>query len=135
MRVRGIHHVGVAVSDLEEAIATYRRLFDARLERRDALEEQGVVAASLFVGESRVELLEPTGEDTPVGRFLAKRGPGMHHVALETDDVAVALEDLVAAGAQLIDEAPRRGLFGLEVAFVHPDAVHGVLTEVVSSGS
>jgi methylmalonyl-CoA epimerase len=135
VRVRGIHHVGVAVSDLEEAIATYRRLFDARLERRDALEEQGVVAASLFVGESRVELLEPTGEDTPVGRFLAKRGPGMHHVALETDDVAVALEDLVAAGAQLIDEAPRRGLFGLEVAFVHPDAVHGVLTEVVSSGS
>jgi len=135
VRVRGIHHVGVAVSDLEEAIATYERLFDARLERRDALEEQGVEAASLLVGESRVELLVPTGDDTPVGRFLAKRGPGMHHVALETDDVAAALEDLVAAGAKLIDEEPRRGLFGLEVAFVHPDAVHGVLTEVVSSGS
>lgn len=134
MRVRGIHHVGVAVADLEEAIATYERLFRARLERRDRLEDQGVVAASLFVGESRVELLEPTGEDTPVGRFLAKRGPGMHHVALETDDVAAVLEDLVAAGATLIDEAPRQGLFGLEVAFVHPDAVHGVLTEVVSSG-
>ena len=133
MRVRGIHHVGVAVSDLEEAIATYERLFDARLERRDALAEQGVEAASLLVGESRVELLVPTGDDTPVGRFLAKRGPGMHHVALETDDVAAALENLVAAGAQLIDEAPRRGLFGLEVAFVHPDAVHGVLTEVVCS--
>jgi len=135
VRVRGIHHVGVAVSDLEEAIATYERLFDARLERRDALEEQGVEAASLLVGESRVELLVPTGDDTPVGRFLAKRGPGMHHVALETDDVAAALEDLVAAGVKLIDEEPRRGLFGLEVAFVHPDAVHGVLTEVVSSGS
>ena len=134
MRVRGIHHVGVAVADLEEAIATYERLFRARLERRDALEDQGVLAASLLVGESRVELLEPTGEDTPVGRFLAKRGPGMHHVALETDDVAAVLEDLVAAGAKLIDEAPRQGLFGLEVAFVHPDAVHGVLTEVVSSG-
>jgi methylmalonyl-CoA epimerase len=134
VRVRGIHHVGVAVADLEEAIATYERLFRARLERRDALEDQGVVAASLLVGESRVELLEPTGEDTPVGRFLAKRGPGMHHVALETDDVAAVLEDLVAAGAKLIDEAPRQGLFGLEVAFVHPDAVHGVLTEVVSSG-
>jgi len=133
VRVRGIHHVGVAVSDLEEAIATYERLFDARLERRDALAEQGVEAASLLVGESRVELLVPTGDDTPVGRFLAKRGPGMHHVALETDDVAAALENLVAAGAQLIDEAPRRGLFGLEVAFVHPDAVHGVLTEVVCS--
>ena len=134
VRVRGIHHVGVAVADLEEAIATYERLFQARLERRDMLEDQGVVAASLLVGESRVELLEPTGEDTPVGRFLAKRGPGVHHVALETDDVAAVLEHLVAAGAKLIDEAPRQGLFGLEVAFVHPDAVHGVLTEVVSSG-
>jgi methylmalonyl-CoA epimerase len=134
VRVRGIHHLGVAVSDLEEAIATYERLFDARLERRDALAEQGVDAVSLFVGESRVELLAPTGEDTPVGRFLAKRGPGMHHLALETDDVEAALRELVASGAQLIDEIPRRGLFGLEVAFVHPSAVHGVLTEVVSSG-
>jgi len=135
VRVRGIHHVGVAVADLEEAIATYERLFQARLERRDMLEDQGVMAASLLVGESRVELLEPTGEDTPVGRFLAKRGPGVHHVALETDDVAAVLEDLAATGAKLIDDAPRQGLFGLEVAFVHPDAVHGVLTEVVSSGS
>jgi methylmalonyl-CoA epimerase len=134
VRVRGIHHLGVAVSDLEEAIATYERLFDARLERRDALAEQGVDAVSLFLGESRVELLAPTGEDTPVGRFLAKRGPGMHHLALETDDVEAALRELVASGAQLIDEIPRRGLFGLEVAFVHPSAVHGVLTEVVSSG-
>lgn len=134
MRVRGIHHLGVAVSDLEEAIATYERLFDARLERRDALAEQGVDAVSLLVGESRVELLAPTGEDTPVGRFLARRGPGMHHLALETDDVEAALRELVASGAQLIDEKPRRGLFGLEVAFIHPTAVHGVLTEVVSSG-
>ncbi len=134
MRVDSIHHLGVAVSDLDEAIATYERLFDARLERRDSLEEQGVDAASLLVGESRIELLAPTGDDTPVGRFLARRGPGMHHVAVETDDVHRALRDLVASGAQLIDEAPRRGLFGLEVAFVHPSSVHGVLTEVVSSG-
>jgi methylmalonyl-CoA/ethylmalonyl-CoA epimerase len=134
VRVRGIHHLGVAVSDLEEAIATYERLFDARLERRDALAEQGVDAVSLLVGESRVELLAPTGDDTPVGRFLARRGPGMHHLALETDDVEAALRELAASGAQLIDERPRRGLFGLEVAFVHPTAVHGVLTEVVSSG-
>lgn len=133
MRVRSVHHLGVAVADLEEAIATYERLFDARLERRDSLEEQGVDAALLLVGESRIELLAPTGEDTPVGRFLAKRGPGMHHVALETDDVHRALRDLAASGAQLIDEVPRRGLFGLEVAFVHPSSVHGVLTEVVSS--
>jgi methylmalonyl-CoA epimerase len=134
VRVRGIHHVGVAVTDLDEAIATYERLFGARLEHRDALAEQGVRAAALLVGDGRIELLEPTGADTPVGRFLAKRGPGMHHLALETDDVESALEELSDAGAQLVDEAPRRGLYGLEVAFVHPDAVHGVLTEVVSAG-
>jgi methylmalonyl-CoA/ethylmalonyl-CoA epimerase len=134
VHVRGIHHLGVAVSDLDEAIAMYERLFGARLERRDSLGEQGVIAASLLIGDSRLELVAPTGEDTHVGRFLAKRGPGMHHVALETDDVHEAIEELAAAGAQLIDEIPRRGLFGLEVAFVHPSSVHGVLTEVVSSG-
>jgi len=134
VHVRGIHHLGVAVSDLDEAIAMYERLFGARLERRDSLGEQGVIAASLLIGDSRLELVAPTGEDTHVGRFLAKRGPGMHHVALETDDVHGAIEELSAAGAQLIDEVPRRGLFGLEVAFVHPGSVDGVLTEVVSSG-
>jgi len=133
--VRGIHHVGVAVSDLDEAIATYERLFGARVEHRGALAAQGVEAVSLLVGESRVELVAPTAEDTPVARFLATRGPGMHHVAYQTDDVREALGELAAAGAELIDESPRRGLFGLEVAFVHPDAVHGVLTEVVSGGS
>lgn len=134
MRVRGIHHVGVAVADLDEAIATYALLFGATLEYRDALASQGVEAAALRLGDSRIELLAPTGEDTPVGRFLASRGPGMHHVALETDDVGEALEHLSAAGANLVDEVPRPGLFGLEVAFVHFDSVHGVLTEVVSSG-
>jgi methylmalonyl-CoA/ethylmalonyl-CoA epimerase len=134
MRLSGIHHVGMAVLDLEEAIATYERLFGARVEHRGALPEQGVEAASLVVGAGRVELLAATGDDTPVGRFLASRGPGMHHVAYETDDVGEALTTLEQAGARLIDESPRRGLFGLEVAFVHPDAVHGVLTEVVSSG-
>jgi methylmalonyl-CoA epimerase len=123
----------MAVADLDEAIATYERLFGARVERRDSLAAQGVEAAALRVGDGRVELLEPTGDDTPVGRFLARRGPGMHHVALETDDVESALRELSAEGARLVDEAPRRGLYGLEVAFVHPDAVHGVLTEVVSS--
>ena len=86
----------------------------------------------MLVGSSRIELLSPTGDDTPVGRFLANRGPGMHHVAYEVDDVGATLAGLARDGAQLIDEKPRRGLFGLEVAFVHPDAVHGVLTEVVS---
>jgi methylmalonyl-CoA epimerase len=128
---RGVHHVGFAVTDLDEAVETYGRLFGATLEHRDAVAEQGVEAASVLVGASRVELLVPTGEDTPVGRFLAKRGPGMHHVAYEVDDVGSALEGLEEAGAELIDRVPRRGLFGLQVAFVHPDAVHGVLTEVV----
>jgi methylmalonyl-CoA epimerase len=128
---RGVHHVGFAVTDLDEAVETDGRLFGATLEHRDAVAEQGVEAASVIVGASRVELLVPTGVDTPVGRFLAKRGPGMHHVAYEVDDVGSVLVGLEEAGAELIDRVPRRGLFGLEVAFVHPDAVHGVLTEVV----
>jgi len=134
MEARGIHHVGVAVEDLEAALATYERVLGARLEHRDRLDSQGVEAASVLVGDGRIELLAATGEDTPVGRFLARRGPGMHHVAYAVADVGVALAQLAAAGAQLIDEEPRPGLFGLQVAFVHPDAVHGVLTEVVSGG-
>jgi len=86
------------------------------------------------VGDCRVELLAALGEDTPVGRFLAKRGPGMHHVAYEVDDVGWALAELAGRGAELIDPEPRHGMFGLEVAFVHPDSVHGVLSEVVSRG-
>jgi methylmalonyl-CoA epimerase len=131
---RGIHHLGVAVEDLDEAVATYERLFGAALERRETVPEQGVEAASLRIGSDRVELLASLGDDTPVGKFLDKRGPGMHHVAFEVDDVGAALGDLTAEGAQLIDEQPRQGLFGLEVAFVHPDSLHGVLAEVVSSG-
>jgi methylmalonyl-CoA/ethylmalonyl-CoA epimerase len=131
---RGVHHLGFAVTDLDEAVSTYGRLFGATLEHRDAVGDQGVEAASVFVGGSRIELLAPTGGDTPVGRFLVKRGPGMHHVAYEVEDVSAELRRLAEAGVQLIDEHPRRGLFGLEVAFVHPDSVHGVLTEVVCPG-
>jgi methylmalonyl-CoA/ethylmalonyl-CoA epimerase len=134
MEARGIHHLGLAVVDLDEAIHTYEKLLGGRLEHRDELADQGVEAASVLVGESRVELLAATGPDTPVGKFLAKRGPGMHHVAYRVDDVGAALRDLASAGAELIDTEPRRGLFGLQVAFVHPDAIHGVLTEVVSDG-
>jgi methylmalonyl-CoA/ethylmalonyl-CoA epimerase len=132
---RSIHHLGIAVTDLDEAIATYERLFGARLEHREQLEEQGVDAASMLVGESRLELLAALPGDTPVGRFLAGRGPGMHHVAYEVEDVRAELDRLRAEGAELVDEGPRRGLFGLEVAFVHPDSVHGVLSELVSHGS
>jgi methylmalonyl-CoA/ethylmalonyl-CoA epimerase len=134
MESRGIHHLGVAVPDLDEAVATYERLFGARVEHRDTVADQGVEAASVRVGVSRVELLAPLRSETPVGRFLASRGPGMHHVAYEVEDILVSLADLKAAGAELIDTTPRRGLFGLQVAFVHPDAVHGVLSEVVSVG-
>jgi methylmalonyl-CoA epimerase len=129
-----IHHLGVAVEDLDEAVSTYERLFGARLEHRDRVDDQGVEAASLRVGESRVELLASLGEDTPVGKFLADRGPGMHHIAYEVDDIRSSLADLAGEGAELIDAEPRPGLFGLQVAFVHPHSVHGVLAELVSSG-
>ena len=134
MHARGIHHLGVAVEDLDSALVTYERLFGAPIEHRATVGDQGVRAASVRIGESRVELLEPLGEDTPVGRFLAKRGPGMHHVAYEVTDLETALAELTGEGADLIDEGPRAGLFGLEVAFVHPDSVHGVLSEVVAGG-
>jgi methylmalonyl-CoA/ethylmalonyl-CoA epimerase len=124
----------VAVEDLDSALATYEQLFGAQIEHLATVDDQGVRAASVRIGDSRIELLEPLGEDTPVGRFLAKRGPGMHHVAYEVGDLDAALAELAGAGADLIDDGPRAGLFGLEVAFVHPDSVHGVLSEVVAGG-
>ena len=134
MAVKGIHHVAVAVRDLDEAIETYGRLFGAELEHRDTVSEQGVEAAAVLVGESRIELLAATEADTPVGRFLARRGPGMHHVAYEVEDIRAQLETLGEQGVELIDHEPRRGLYGLQVAFVHPDSVDGVLAELVSHG-
>jgi methylmalonyl-CoA/ethylmalonyl-CoA epimerase len=124
----------MAVEDLDEAVETYERLFGARLEHRETVPDQGVEAAALRIGAGRVELLASLGDETPVGKFLDKRGPGMHHVAYEVDDVGKALEELAAKGTELIDDRPRRGLFGLEVAFLHPDSVHGVLAEIVSDG-
>ena len=129
-----VHHIGIAVSDLDAAIAVYTGLFGATVEHRETLADQGVEAASLHVGPSRLELLCPLGPDTPVGKFLAKRGPGMHHVAFEVADLAGELDRLRADGVQLIDETPRRGMFGLQVAFVHPEATGGVLAEFVSNG-
>ncbi|HEY7537188.1 MAG TPA: methylmalonyl-CoA epimerase [Gaiellaceae bacterium] len=134
MATRGIHHLGVAVADLDEAVERYRRLFGAELEHRETVVDQGVEAALVRVGDDRVELLASLGPETPVGKFLAKRGPGMHHVAFEVDDVEAELERLAGAGAELIDEEPRPGLFGLQVAFVHPDANDGVLSELVARG-
>jgi methylmalonyl-CoA epimerase len=129
----GIHHVGIAVDDLEAAIARWTSLFGATLEHRERVEDQGVEAASLRVGDSRIELLAALGDDTPVGKFLASRGPGVHHVAFETVDVAAELARLKADGVELVDETPRRGMFGLQVAFVHPEATGGVLAEFVGN--
>ncbi len=134
MAALNVHHVGIAVDDLGVAIERYVSLFGATLEHRARVEDQGVEAASLHVGGSRIELLAPTGPETPVGRFLEKRGPGLHHVAFLVADVAAELERVRAEGAELIDETPRRGLFGLQVAFVHPSATGGVLAEFVGNG-
>jgi methylmalonyl-CoA/ethylmalonyl-CoA epimerase len=131
MHARKIHHIGHAVDDISGALATYERLFGAVVEHHQTVPEQGVEAVSLRVGADRIELLRPLGEDTPVGRYLASRGPGMHHVAFAVDDIRAALRDAAAAGAELIDEKPHAGLFGLQVAFIHPSSVAGVLVEYV----
>ena len=132
VRVSGVHHVAMAVDDLAGAVETYERLFGATVELRGRMDDQGVDAVYLRVGEGRLELVAPLAADTPVGRFLAKRGPGMHHVAFEVDDVAAAIDELARSGADVVDERPRPGLSGHEVAFVHPDSLRGVLAEVVS---
>jgi methylmalonyl-CoA/ethylmalonyl-CoA epimerase len=134
MAALAVHHIGIAVDDLDAAIDRYAVLFGGTLEHRERVEDQGVEAASLRVGESRIELLAALGPDTPVGKFLAKRGPGMHHVAFAVADVAAELERLKADGVELIDERPRPGLFGLQVAFVHPESTGGVLAEFVGNG-
>jgi methylmalonyl-CoA/ethylmalonyl-CoA epimerase len=123
--------VGVAVEDLDAAIAVHRDTYGMPLVHRETLVDQGVEAALLEIGESHVELLAPLGSDTPVGRFIARRGPGLHHVAYRVDDVAAALDELRTAGMRLIDEVPRAGIRGTRVAFLHPSAAGGVLTELV----
>jgi methylmalonyl-CoA/ethylmalonyl-CoA epimerase len=126
-----IDHVGVAVADLEGALALYRDSLGMPLVHRETVEEQGVEAALLDVGDGHVELLRPLGPDTAVGKFLARRGEGLHHVAYRVDDVEQALSALSRAGLRLIDEQPRRGIRGSRVAFVHPASTGGVLTEIV----
>jgi methylmalonyl-CoA/ethylmalonyl-CoA epimerase len=132
--VGGVHHVGIAVDDLDRAVETYRRLFGAEVELRESLDEQGAEIVLLRLGEGRLELLAARGPDTPIGKFLARRGAGLHHIALEVDDVSAELARLAAAGAELVDEQPRRGILGHEIAFVHPDATGGVLAELVGDG-
>jgi methylmalonyl-CoA/ethylmalonyl-CoA epimerase len=131
VRALEVHHIGHAVIDLDPALEIYHRVLGGKLEHRETVPEQGVEAASVLVGTARIELLSPLGEDTPVGRFLTKRGPGMHHIAYRVEDIRAALASAAAEGAELIDAEPRTGLFGLQVAFIHPESVAGVLVELV----
>ena len=126
-----IDHIGVAVDDLDATIDLYRERFAMREQHRETIEAFDVEAVLLEVGDSHVELLRPLSAESGVGRFLAKNGPGVHHVAYQTDDIDQALEGVRAAGLRLIDEQPRRGIRNSRVAFLHPKSTHGVLTEIV----
>lgn len=128
--LKGIHHLGYAVQDLEAAARFYRDNFGARIGEPEVVEEQGVMTTMVRVGESRIELLQPTRPDSPVGKFLEKRGEGFHHTAFEVEDIAAALREL-DGHVELIDEEPRNGAGGTRTAFVHPKAAFGVLTELV----
>lgn len=128
-----IDHVGLAVEDLDEAVTLYTERLGMPVEHRETVEEQGVEAVLLGVGESHVELLRPLTPDSAVGRFLDRNGPGLHHVAYGTDDIQSALDAARAAGLRLIDEDPRTGIRNSRVAFLHPKSTGGVLTELVEA--
>jgi methylmalonyl-CoA/ethylmalonyl-CoA epimerase len=126
-----IYHLGYAVEDIEAASRFYRENFGVEPGEPEVVEEQGIVAVMFRVGESMVELVQPTRPDSPVGRFLDRRGEGVHHVAYEVDDLEAILEELKGNGVELVDEEPRVGAGGTRVAFVHPRSAFGVLTELV----
>ena len=126
-----VDHVGVAVEDLEAALTLYRDTLGMPLVHRETVAEQGLEAALLDVGESHIELLAPLGPDTTVGKFLARKGPGLHHIAYQVSDIDATLASLKQAGAELIDEEPRTGIRESRVAFLHPRSTGGVLTEIV----
>jgi methylmalonyl-CoA/ethylmalonyl-CoA epimerase len=128
-----IDHIGVAVDDLDQAVALYSERLAMPVQHRETVEEQGVEAVLLGVGESHVELLRPLGPETAVGRFLERSGPGLHHVAYGTEDIDSALDAVRAAGLRLIDEQPRTGIRNSRVAFLHPKSTGGVLTELVEA--
>lgn len=128
-----LHHVGIAVADLDQSIDLYRTMFGAELIHRAKSEKDGLEAAFLKVGDAELELMAPLREDSPVGKFVAKRGPGMHHVAFGVEDIEQALANARAEGLELIDAEPRMGMHGSRIAFVHPKSVGGVLTEFVET--
>jgi methylmalonyl-CoA/ethylmalonyl-CoA epimerase len=126
-----IDHIGVAVEDIDSALALYEKSLEMELAHRETVESQGVEAVLLDVGDGHVELLRPLGPETAVGRFLARKGPGLHHVAYAVEDIDAALGSLAAAGLELIDSEPRTGIRESRVAFLHPRSTGGVLTEIV----
>lgn len=126
-----IDHIGIAVEDIDAALALYERDYAMTLVHRETVGTQGVEAVLLDVGENHIELLAPTGPDTPVGKFLARKGPGMHHIAYQVDDIEATLAALKEAGLRLIDETPRTGIRNSQVAFLHPATAGGLLTEIV----
>jgi len=130
-----IQHLGVAVASIDEALAFWRDGLGLDLGEIELVEDQGVRVAMLPIGESRIELLEATGDETPVGKFIAKRGPGIHHLCVEVDDLEARLAELKARGVRLIDESPRIGAGGALVAFVHPAGTGGVLIELTQRGT
>ena len=133
--IRGVHHIGIAVEDLEEAVRRWRDRLGLRLETIEEVPSERVRVAILYAGGSRIELLEATGDDSPIRKFLANRGPGVHHIALEVDDCAAELERIRGCGLRTIDTEPKRGAHRSKVAFVHPKALDGVLTELVEDFS
>jgi methylmalonyl-CoA/ethylmalonyl-CoA epimerase len=129
-----INHIGIAVKNLETSMTLYRDVLGMSFEGTEEVTDQRVRVAFFSVGESRIELLEPTTPDSPVARFLEKNGEGVHHVAYQVDDIAAALDVLRRTGVRLIDEQPRRGAHGTQIAFLHPKATGGVLTELCQAG-
>jgi len=129
-----IDHIGIAVKSLTEAAAIYENALGLKVNAYDQVDEQGVRVAMLNIGESRIELLEPTGPESPIQKFMTKRGEGIHHIAITVDDIEKALEQLKAAGVRLVDNEPRRGAHNTRIAFVHPSSTHGVLLELVQHG-
>jgi methylmalonyl-CoA/ethylmalonyl-CoA epimerase len=132
--ILGLHHVGIAVEDLEAATERYRRTLGIEPSHRERIEDQGVDEVLFDVGDSWIQLLGALGPDTPVGSFLGRRGPGLHHVAYAVNDLAASLERLRAEGVRLVDLVPRRGSRGTTIAFVHPGGMDGVLVELVQTG-
>ena len=126
-----LDHIGVAVEDIDASLELYERDYGMTLVHRETVSEQGVEAVLLDVGENHIELLAATGPDTPVGKFIARKGPGMHHVAYQVDDIEATLAALKEAGMKLIDETPRIGIRNSRVAFLHPKTAGGLLTEIV----